>query len=80
MLDPLIMKVTVAMSAAFWEAGSPNLQTRFKREGLVHKTDAINEINVLLAYGTRVPETVIGAVACLANIAVSTLGIYPAVG
>lgn len=69
MSDPLVMNVTLALSAAFWSTGTCKASIIVKREGIYQKGEAIKTINTLLEDLT-VTDTVIAAVANLGNIAV----------
>jgi hypothetical protein len=70
MSAPLIMRVTLALSAAFWSAATCQGSPIIKREGMYQKGEAIKTINYLLQQETVADELIAG-VANLGNIAVS---------
>ncbi|KAH8894730.1 hypothetical protein GQ53DRAFT_839682 [Thozetella sp. PMI_491] len=67
--DPLIMRATLSLAAAFWAAGAPNISPALQWEGLRQRTEAIREVNSQLAAQPAISDTLIATVATLCNAA-----------
>ncbi|KAH7200771.1 hypothetical protein BKA60DRAFT_582704 [Fusarium oxysporum] len=66
--DPLLMRVTLCMTAAFGATATPLFSPDLRQEGLKLKGDVINDVNFILQNG-RITENVLAAIAHLGHIA-----------
>ncbi|KAH8890630.1 hypothetical protein GQ53DRAFT_866995, partial [Thozetella sp. PMI_491] len=78
MSEPLIMKATLALSAAFWAAGSSALSPVVQREGLIQKTELIQAVSLKLVGQPQISDALIAAVASLANVSAVEGNFYEA--
>lgn len=68
--DPLLMRVTLCMTAAFVAMETPLFSPDLRKEGLKLKGDIIEDVNLILQNG-QMPENVLAAIAHLGYIAVN---------
>ncbi|KAM6513514.1 hypothetical protein FALCPG4_015920 [Fusarium falciforme] len=68
MNDPLLMRVTLCMTAAFGAMATPLFSPDLRKEGLKLKGDVINAVNFILQNGP-ITENVLAAIAHLGHIA-----------
>ncbi len=76
MREPLIMNTTLALSGNGWLATMPNPDPRIRQEVLRQKGQAIKTVNTLLGQ-SDLTDTLISAVANLANVSVSNRHPFP---
>ncbi len=67
--EPVILNVTLALSATMWLAIHPNLDPVIKKEGLIQKAEAVKATNALVRRA-QPSDVLIAAVAKLSHIAV----------